>query len=130
MTARDLDRQVSASARRSLDHTVAFAESPGKLVLRGSLVKSLVSFVQRAVLDPTGLYLYLNPVQISVNVVPQKTVKGRAVPVAPVLKPEGDPESRHTEDESEEDRKARLRVGGLGVFEWLLGERHRCVLLD
>jgi hypothetical protein len=120
MAAHDADRQVSISARRSLDECISLSPADNKLAVTGSTLSSLIAFVQRAVLDPLGLYLYLNPIQAPVNTAPPKIVRGKLIPVPPMKKVE-EPDSRPINEESDEDRKARLRVGGLGVLKWLLG---------
>jgi E3 ubiquitin-protein ligase listerin len=120
LVAHDVDRQVALIARRSLEQTISLVPIDGKFVVQGSTLKSLIAFSQRAILDPLGLYLHLNPVQTSVDMTPVKTVRGRPVPVQPVRKVE-EHEPRLVDDEKEEDRKARLRVNGIGVFQWLLG---------
>ncbi|KAI0042795.1 hypothetical protein FA95DRAFT_1682318 [Auriscalpium vulgare] len=121
----DVDRAVAQTARRSWIQHVSLVDSAGKLALAGPLLSSLLAFVQRAVLDPAGLYQYLNPVQVPVNITPVKTVRGRPVPV-PVKKTDEDAAPRvraEGEEESETDRKARLRVGGIGVLTWILDTR-------
>ncbi|KAA1476143.1 hypothetical protein DENSPDRAFT_874439 [Dentipellis sp. KUC8613] len=126
MAARDADRQVAAAARRSWDTTIALAPAPARdrLVLNPAAVGALVAFVQRAVLDPAGLYAWLNPVQVPVSQAQPKRVHGRAVPVKKDRDEEEGGAARQKgegEEEGELDRKARLRIGGLGVVQWLLG---------
>ena len=124
MASRDVDRQVSIYARRSWEEATSLSVSADKLHISGILLHSLIAFVQRAILNPTELYLHLNPVQVAVDLTPPKKVHGRVVLSPPVKKEEEDGGSRTRGDGDEEndsDRRARLRVGGLGVVQWLLG---------
>lgn len=124
MASRDIDRQVSIYARRSWEEATSLSVSADKLHISGTLLHSLIAFVQRAILNPTELYLYLNPVQVAVDLTPPKKVHGRVVPSTPVKKEDEDGGSRlrgDGDEENDSDRRARLRVGGLGVVQWLLG---------
>jgi E3 ubiquitin-protein ligase listerin len=121
---RDVDRQVSISARRSWEESVSLVSSDTKLRLEGPFMSSVLAFLQRAILDPAGLYAYLNPVQVSVGVLQPRKAHGRPVPISQIDKDEGESRTRPKADEDEEteqDRKARLRIGGLGILQWLLG---------
>lgn len=118
MASHDIDRQVSTHAHRSW--TDAIGDGDTKLVLDEP---SLLSFVQRALLDPGGVYLYLNPVPPVVAPPPSRKIPGRPVPTqtkredsdtVPRTKGEGD-------DENEQDRKARLRVSAFGAITWVIG---------
>ena len=83
-----------------------------------------MSFVQRTLLDPGGVYLYLNPAPPIVAPPPSKKVPGRPVPIA-VRRDESDTVSRmkgEGDDENEQDRKARLRVGAFGAISWVFGK--------
>jgi hypothetical protein len=82
-----------------------------------------VGFIEKAALDPLGVYLYLNP-PASVappHPVTKRTGDGRPVPSA---RKETHQETRTRPDETEEneqDKKARIRCGALGAIRWLLG---------
>ncbi|KAI9452266.1 hypothetical protein F5148DRAFT_1331820 [Russula earlei] len=130
MAMRDPERSVALVAQRSWDVHVA-AEEGGRLLLdTAKTVGSLLTFVQRALLDPLALHAYLNPVQVPVDVSAPKTVRGRPVPTPPVAA-----QTRRTgtetpvrakgesDEESETDRKARLRIGALGALQWILDVR-------
>ncbi|KAI0056618.1 hypothetical protein BV25DRAFT_1995499 [Artomyces pyxidatus] len=144
MAGRDIDRAVAA--RIALDKNISVVDSPNKLVVQGTLLASLLSFVQRAVLDPAGLYLYLNPVFATAPSTPStphrnspnpakmmaKTQKQRAAvrTASPRIPSKRDDDEEvgvrqraDIDEESETDRKARLRVGGLGVLQWILDSR-------
>jgi hypothetical protein len=120
MAAHDIDRQVSFSAGKSW--TDGIGEGAEKLALDETLLPSLLSFVQRSLLDPKGVYLYLNPPAPVAAAVPSKKLPGRSGPtrddseLATRTKGEGD-------DENEQDRKARLRVSAFGALGWVMG-RH------
>lgn len=115
MIAHDIDRQVSSYALKSWMDVVG--EGDGKLLLDEA---PLLSFIQRAMLDPSGVYLYLNPAPPVVA--PVKKIPGRAVREEVDLrtKAEGD-------EENEQDRKARLRVGSLGSVAWILGKARNLI---
>lgn len=106
-------------------------DEDGKLVLDATQMAALFVFVQRALLDPLALHAYLNPVQVPVDIAVPRAIRGRPVPTAsaaavaqtrrttdtePVARVKGE-----SEEESETDRKARLRTGALGVLQWILG---------
>lgn len=144
MSTRDVDRQVASYARRSWTDCISIPlpssaekesdadklkeQDKTKLVLEGEFVIGLLSFVQRAVMDPAGLYLYLNPIQVAVAHHPHshhgagRANRGRG-PVQ-VRREEQEVEMEKKPDvdeESESDRRARLRIGGLGVLQYLIG---------
>jgi hypothetical protein len=114
-------------------------------VLNGTPRNAVFAFVQRAIMDPLEVYNYLNPPPtstaptppVSANVKTQRFVAGgkggavskqRQLADAIVAARRTGDEEEHirskTEafDESEVDRKARLRIGGLGGLKWFLGE--------
>ena len=145
MATRDQDRHVAPVAQSSWDTHVSFApadvssldravdEEVGereneKLVLDGTQMAALLVFVQRALLDPLTLHASLNPVQVPVDVSVPKTVRGKPVSIVPAAvqtrRPDGELMARpkgESEEESETDRKARLRIGALGALQWILG---------
>lgn len=153
MCSRDIDRQVSSYARRSWNNCIfiPLSSSPtsvkstesvtetakerdeSKLVLEGEFVTGLLSFVQRAVIDPTGLYLYLNPTQATVGPQVQtgagsgRSARGRGQIQVKREEPVEVEVERKVEidEESETDRRARLRIGGLGVLQYLMGKIFR-----
>jgi len=147
MATRDPERQVALVALRSWDahvtltpaesdpHAGAGSVSPRaderredeKLRLDATQMSGLLTFVQRALLDPLALHAFLNPVQVPVDISVPKTVRGRLVPPSPVQTRRVDAESAvrvkagESEEESEADRKGRLRSGALGALQWILG---------
>ena len=151
MATRDQDRHVAPVAQSSWDAHISFAPADAeaatdassldrtvdkevgegedeKLVLDGTKMAALLVFVQRALLDPLALHANLNPVQVPVDVSVPKTVRGKPVPtvsaVVQTRRTDSDPMARakgESEEESETDRKARLRIGALGALQWILG---------
>ncbi|KAJ3841743.1 hypothetical protein F5878DRAFT_577882 [Lentinula raphanica] len=103
-----------------------------------SFGQHISSYAQRAILDPGGLYAYLYPVppppSVSTNTpsrkdkqqTVQKSVKGKATPTktkhnppatrvsSETYQPQSPDESQPDSLETETDRDARIRVGGLG----------------
>lgn len=124
MAAHDVDRAVSEAASKSWNATVTTsAQSEHQLRLEGELLGSLISFIQNAALDPLGVYAYLNPAPPAAPPPPAHRKSGsRATPV-PVRK-EADQSARAKGDEVEEsdqDKKARIRYGSIGAIRWVLG---------
>lgn len=122
MASHDIDRQLSSFAQRSWNDAIVLpnSQSPGKLVLDENLLQPLLSFIQRALLDPIGIYVYLNPTPVTVVTTPPRKTPGRPAPA----KREDSETSRSKaegEEENEPDRKARLRVGAFGALKWALG---------
>ena len=115
MAAHDVDRQVSHQALKSWNE-IASVHDP----------TALLTFVQKSILEPGQVYLDLNPsptVVVPPTTTTTKKVGGRTVGVPPakredldVVRSKGD-----GDEESERDRKARLRVGALGALIWILG---------
>jgi hypothetical protein len=126
LAAHDVDRQVSSAAIKSWIEVISISDQDRtrKWVLSDDVLNHFLSFVQRAVLDPAGLYTYLNPVPPSAAPTPPRRVPGRSTPL-PILRKEDVELSYRSkgedEVEDEQDRKARLRVSSLGVLKWILG---------
>ena len=131
LAAHDVDRGVAVVASRSWDGFVLNGQPDGevpqdKLLVDDTLRQALTSFVQRAALDPVGLYLFFNPVQ-PIAETAQRSKKGPqggkapAVPAAP-RRDEADQARYKAEEqeESETDRKARLRIAALNSTRSLL----------
>jgi hypothetical protein len=142
MAARDAERHVALVAQRSWDAHVLLPSAPAatdpnanadQLILGDTQMAALLAFAQRALLDPLALHAYLNPVQVPVDVVVPRIVHGRQVPppvmaAAAQVRKAGDENGAsvrarggESEEESEADRKARLRIGALGALQWVLG---------
>lgn len=120
MAAHDVDRAVSASALRSWNATISKNNGEDQLTLDEHLLPPLLAFSQRASLDPNGVYLSLNPIPPAVSEPPTRASSGRPTPVR-----KDDEQSLRAKidesDESEQDRKARLRMGAFGAIRWVLG---------
>lgn len=130
IASHDIDRQVGIHALKSWNDVIG--QDDGKLVLDRALLPSLISFVQRTLLDPAGVYLYLNPAPPAVPQAPSKKVPGRAVP-APTMKREDSDTFRtkgEGDDENELDRKARLRVGAFRALTWILSKSTNYVVFS
>ncbi|KAG6811117.1 hypothetical protein H0H92_008917 [Tricholoma furcatifolium] len=110
LAAHDIEKQVAMTALKSWVEAIGLVSGQeDKVHLDGDNLSSLVAFIQRAILDPNGVYTYLNP----------------APPVAPSpptkkgIRKEEPETTRSKAEESEEsdtDRKARLRIGGFGAI--------------
>lgn len=94
-------------AAHDIDSSVRLQASKSWKAYHNSALEPPLSFIQRVILDPTGVYTELNPVQATVALLPNKTTD-----VAP---------SREIDEEDEKDRNARLRIGALGALSQILG---------
>lgn len=115
------------------------------LNVNGTSRNAVFGFIQRAIMDPLEVYNYLNPPPTSTASTPpvsttsknQRSLlpgkggavsKQRQLSDAIVAARKTGNEEEHVRskmeeyDESEVDRKARLRIGGLGGLKWFLGE--------
>ncbi|KAH9941137.1 uncharacterized protein BXZ73DRAFT_75106 [Epithele typhae] len=121
LAVHDVDRQVSSYARESWARYVSTSESTeGKLLLDAALFPRLWDFVYRTLLDPLGVYLYINPPQTAIpTLTPSRKGSGRGTPVRKDDEPVGRAKAEEDE-EKEQDRKARLRVSAFGATEWVL----------
>ena len=98
-----------------------FNSSPDKLLLGASLLPRLWEFAQRTLLDPSGVYLYINPPQPAIPVLtPSKKGSGRGTPVRRDTEAASPRVKADEDEENEQDRKARLRIGAFGATEWVL----------
>lgn len=117
LAAHDIDKSVAGTALKSWIDVLTFTSGPrDQLLLDDAYLASLVSFIQRAILDPNGVYLYLNP--------PQPAAPAPLGKKDTTRKEEPADNTRSKADELEEsdtDRKARLRIGGLGAIRRIVG---------
>ncbi len=128
MVAHDVDRLVSSFAKTSWDRFIhVTASGPGsssvvhpqsELSIGSDSFCRIWGFLQRTILDPGGVYLNINPPQP----VAPPPVSRKAGPRPPLTRKDSEPtRAKGDEDEeSELDRKARLRIGALGAAEWVL----------
>lgn len=138
----DVDRSVSGAASGSWKTTIATESIDGdRLVLSESLFSSLNSFIQKVALDPIGVYNYLNPSPPPPLPAPTTSAKkaNSKASVSTSRRDDGDqtPRAKQDEqDESEQDRGARLRIAALGAIRWIvsispiLSEDHRAFYLN
>lgn len=129
LATHDVDRQVSTTATKVWKEIISTQESSTTLLFTGKLQSMVSTFVQRVALDPTGVYEYLNPLPPP----PQQThatsnkrgphkPAGKGSAVSTPHHDEGDTTPRSKLDEQEEsepDRRARMRIGALGAIRWL-----------
>ncbi|KAI0747035.1 hypothetical protein C8Q80DRAFT_1178930 [Daedaleopsis nitida] len=125
LAVHDADRQVSAYAKEAWSRYVSLKEaSNDKLLLDAALLPRLWDFLQRTLLDPAGVYLYINPPQPAfISSTHGKKGSGRGTPIR--KDEEANSRARSEDDEEkEQDRKARLRVGAFGATEWVLNAKY------
>lgn len=124
LAAHDVDKAVSASALKAWKDVVG-STAQSRLVLDDGRRASLVAFVQRTALYPSEMYAHLNPAPpVPPPPPPSKKNSGKAAPAILAWKDDGEQNSRtkgEEQEEDEQDRKSRLRVGALGVARWILG---------
>ncbi|KAI5116021.1 hypothetical protein M0805_005027, partial [Coniferiporia weirii] len=133
MATKDVDRQVSMQAAKAWDLVFQSSlASSSAIDLDESALSLLLDFIKRALFDPAAVYTDLNPVQpayvpsLPAHASPRnKNATKRPSPLSPTVKSaedEGQGHMRKPEDdeESEGDRKGRIRVGALGVLRWTL----------
>ncbi|EKM56485.1 uncharacterized protein PHACADRAFT_92839 [Phanerochaete carnosa HHB-10118-sp] len=125
----DVDRQVSAAALGAWNAYIALRSaergsgSASTLALDSATFLSLWEFAQRVLLDPSGVYLQINPPQLAMPLSAPQSRKGSGKNT-PVPRRVEEPPTRtkaDEEEESETDRKARMRISGFGALEWMLG---------
>lgn len=133
MAAYDIDRQVAAQARRSLDVIFPISSaSTSALSLDESTSNLILDFAKRALFYPLSLYADLNPVQpafvsppLPSGTPPRGKGSGKRLGPVPAPKPSDDDtqtRKHEEEEESEGDQKGRLRVGALGILKFILGK--------
>lgn len=119
MLAHDVDRQVYLLGQKSWSSIT----SPGvdeETLVNSEMLASIMEFLQRTLLDPPGVHLYLNPAAPVAAPTPGvKKPGGRFIPTAP----KEELESTKADEESDLDRNARLRFGALSAFRWLFDAR-------
>lgn len=155
--AHDAEKSVSGVGKEAWDSFVRYPSAAAEarqqtsnsnekhFRLDAASKSTLFRFVQRTVLDPLGVFAYLNPLPAStVPTPPDTNTKNRkpggggkgtaaskqqqlAAAIAAVRKEAtevGEPERSKMDehDESESDRKARLRISGLGGLRWFFGQ--------
>ncbi|KAF8875235.1 hypothetical protein BD779DRAFT_1613454 [Infundibulicybe gibba] len=111
MSAHDIDRGVALVGRKSWNGAIPDNKNEK----------------QAGPLDPLSVYAALNPTPPVVPVQPPRKGAGRAAPPPP-RKEDADGSSRLKSDESEEsetDKKARLRVAAFGAIRWMIVSRNR-----
>ncbi|GJE86513.1 hypothetical protein PsYK624_025930 [Phanerochaete sordida] len=129
LAAYDVDRQVSVAARGAWQSHVSLRSSgqasgsTSALTLDSAAFSPLWDFVQRVLLDPSGVYLQINPPQPAMPLSAPQSRKGsgKSTPVPRRAEEAPTRTKADDEEESEADRKARMRMGGFGVLEWMLG---------
>lgn len=122
----DIDRLVSTAASKSWNEVILTKEpsSTSHLLLTQDLFSSLDVFIQRVTLDPSGVFVSLNPLPPPAPPSLATSSKKGGGKVSTPRRDDGDqtPRSKADEqEESEQDRNARLRIAALGAARWVLG---------
>ncbi|EGO03442.1 hypothetical protein SERLA73DRAFT_101568 [Serpula lacrymans var. lacrymans S7.3] len=122
MSSYDIDRQVASFGQKSWSYTFSSQRENDRVVIDMDKLQTITSFIQKALLDPNGIYLYLNPVP-PVAAPPAKKPGSRPMPASKSDNVEHNRSRAEGEEESEMDRNARLRVSAFGAFRWMLDSR-------
>ncbi|KAF5380135.1 hypothetical protein D9615_006188 [Tricholomella constricta] len=119
LAAHDIDKSVSSAALKAWVDTISFDSGRDHLVLDDRFLPPLVAFIQKTILDPNGVYLYLNPAPPKAPLPPPKKGSRKE-------DPEAASRSKSEElEEDDQDRKARLRISGLGAIRRIIGALHK-----
>ena len=129
LAAHDIDRQVASLARDCWTRCVSLSAIPRTLTLDTSLTQHLWDFVHRTLLDPGGVYLYINPPQATVAPPPSHKKGAKAIPLKKAIDEDTGRARSEEEEENEADRRARLRMGACGSAEWMLSTYDVCMYL-
>ncbi|THH03871.1 hypothetical protein EW145_g5943 [Phellinidium pouzarii] len=130
MAAKDVDRTVVAQAKKARD--LISNSSVASMDLDENSFNLLLGFIKRALFDPAGVYAELNPSQRSVapNIPAHASPRAKSGAkqssgVTPAADPVADDSQTRRDDDEENDgdRKARFRVGALGVLSWVIEQR-------
>ncbi|KAF8317156.1 hypothetical protein DL93DRAFT_2055777 [Clavulina sp. PMI_390] len=140
LAAFDIDRLVAREAYKSWSRCVVWirpadadkvgAEAPALLALESDeLVEPLSELLCQALLAPEALFSSIFPPapQVSQQAPSHgKRAPGSRVPphTRTMSKDDDAPKRSDMDEESEEDRKARSRIGSLGATKWLISSRH------
>ncbi|KAG9026368.1 hypothetical protein FRB95_008907 [Tulasnella sp. JGI-2019a] len=125
-SAFDPDSTTASKARQSWDKHTALSsltkssDTDERLGLELHM-PSLLTFLDRAILQPASVYAWLNPPAPEAPPAPlPRRQPGR--PVTQTGKPKETEERSKSdaEEEHESDRNARYRIGGMGLLKWLL----------
>ena len=126
----DIDRTVSREASRSWSKTIQWKQDnassnlPILALEDDGLAEGVANFACESLLAPDSLYLAIFPP--ATHSIPSNSPSARRVPgrQTNVFRDSGNEESQRKselDEESEDDRRARLRVSSLGSLKWLLG---------
>ncbi|KAL5521576.1 hypothetical protein ACEPAF_2324 [Sanghuangporus sanghuang] len=129
MASEDVDRSIAIQARKGWDLVFSGVE------MDNTSLSLLLPFAKRALFDPIALYMDLNPVQptfapqLPAHASPRNKAAAKRPPIQPAVDEDSLPRKQDEEEESESDRKGRLRVGALGVLRWIL-EKEKVSIQD
>ncbi|KAJ7154581.1 hypothetical protein C8R46DRAFT_1117799 [Mycena filopes] len=119
--APDLARCAWALAAHDVDRAVAAVAGGARVPSADSAEEQeLLSFLESTLLAPDALYAQLNPPPPVLPVPTRPGVKSRPTGVAPVPQTPSQRGKGEEGDESAGDRRARLRIAGLGAVKWVL----------
>jgi E3 ubiquitin-protein ligase listerin len=126
----DIDRTVARESNRSWAKTIRWKHNgtgPDASILAledDQLTEGLTNFACDALLAPDSLYLAIFPPAVqsfSLNHHSTRRLPGRQAPIFRESVGVEIPRKSELDEESEDDRRARLRAGSLGSLKWLLG---------
>ena len=127
LAAEDSERSTATQAQHAWDLAFGTSSSTIGIDLDETSFRLLFSFVKRALLDPLAVYADLNPVQPAVaptlppHAAPRNKGATKRPPFGQVVEEDSQLRRPDEEEESESDRKGRLRASSLGVLKWIVG---------
>ena len=117
----DIDKQVSIQARKAWNLAIVTKSEDQRgdpvYLLEERALDQLADFSGRCLFDPQKVYLDLNPMLRQQNVESARNGQGVQLPDDDMAF-----RSKLEEEESEDDRRSRIRVSAIGVLKWFLGK--------
>lgn len=118
----DVDKQVAVQARRAWNLGIATTSEVSRsdlvYLLEDQTLDHLADFAGRCLFDPQKIYLDLNPIFRAQNV--EYALNGQGTQPADE---DATFRAKQEEEESDDDRKSRIRVSAMGILKWFLGKQ-------
>ncbi|KAF9447824.1 hypothetical protein P691DRAFT_670660 [Macrolepiota fuliginosa MF-IS2] len=126
----DVEKSVGSVGKEAWDSFIRYSqhgsgeetrEAGGRFYMLDATPKNLIfNFIQRTIMDPLGVYAYLNPPPASSAPTPPLAAAIAAARRSGTEEGETVRNKAEEYDESETDRRARLKIGGVGGLRWFV----------